>query len=95
MYHGNSKENHGNITEIPRKITENHGKSRKITENHGKSRKGFLRPITEIVESLMNPTWVFFVEGGVLHELGHPPFYFGRGGGGGHPKIFIKGWFFS
>ena len=27
------------ITEISRKITENHGKSRKITENHGKSRK--------------------------------------------------------
>ena len=41
-YHGKS-----------RKITENHGKSRKITENHGKSRKGFLRPITEIVESLL------------------------------------------
>ena len=35
-----------------RKITENHGKSRKITENHGKSRKGFVRPITEIVEAL-------------------------------------------
>ena len=39
MYHGNTTENHGNITEIPRKITENHGTSRKITENHGKSRK--------------------------------------------------------
>ena len=41
------------ITEMPRKITENHGKSRKITENHGKSRKGFFMPITEIVESLV------------------------------------------
>ena len=40
------------ITEISRKITENHGKSRKITENHGKSRKGFFMPITEIVEAL-------------------------------------------
>ena len=43
LYHGNTTENHGNITEIPRKITENHGKSRKITEgffqaNHGNSR---------------------------------------------------------
>ena len=44
-------------TETPQKITEisrkYHGKSRKITENHGKSRKGFFRPITEIVESLL------------------------------------------
>ena len=43
LYHGNTTENHGNITEMPRKITENHGKSRKITEgffhaNHGNSR---------------------------------------------------------
>ena len=45
-------------TETPQKITEisrkYHGKSRKITENHGKSRKGFFRPITEIVESLVS-----------------------------------------
>ena len=39
MYHGNTTKNHGNITEMPRKITENHGKPRKTTENHGKSRK--------------------------------------------------------
>ena len=43
MYHGKTTENHGNVTEMPRKITENHGKSRKITEgffhaNHGNSR---------------------------------------------------------
>ena len=30
---------HGNITEMPRKTTENHRKSQKIMENHGKSWK--------------------------------------------------------
>ena len=58
----------GNITEIPRKITENHGKSRKITENHGKSRKGFFRPITEIVESLVGGICTY----GVSCPLGSP-----------------------
>ena len=50
-------------TEKPQKITEIsrkcHGKSRKITENHGKSRKGFFRPITEIVEALLDVPKVF------------------------------------
>ena len=49
---------------VPRK---HHGKSRKITENHGKSRKGFFRPITEIVESLLTDT-SNFAGGGRQHH---------------------------
>ena len=78
-------------TETPQKITEisrkYHGKSRKITENHGKSRKGFFRPITEIVESLVNgqQTALCTTDG---HLVGHWN-WVKKGGWGGYATPLV------